>query len=473
VTHVDFDIEGSKMMNDQASIDRRSQAIKGLEDAAAMAGRELHVYLTLPARPDPQDPQSFRLADDGLKVLDSALKAGVRLDGVNLMTMDYSDGRVYDGKPGDAPTMGDAAISAAHGLFDQLKTELSQNGVQETDAQVWQMVGITPQIGINATNNDGGQEVFTLADAQSVETFAANQQIGRLGFWAIGRDRNPDNNLVNLTETDSGVTQQPFDFAHIFNQFGGAVPAPGALTGVAASAGNAPGQVVLTWNTVPGAASYNVYRGTVSGGEGAQAYAGPVAGLSFTDGNAQPGTTYFYTVTAVNAAGESAPSAEVSATPQAIAAVQVDATALGVAQVTVDGAALDATAPFSVNLLPGQHALNAGGPDLLFTVAADGTLDYDAALDGVLAGRGQHTLTVLAAQPPVQQPPAVQLPVVQPVVVQPPAVQPPAMQAMDTQPAAQLPVQPQPEMPLAPPHGRKARHHRPPHGRGSRHHRPR
>src|SRR5207302_6343873 len=91
------------------------------------------------------------------------------------------------------------------------------------------------------------------------------------------------------------------------------VPQPTAPTGVAASAGSAPVQVVVTWNPVPGAASYNLYRGAASGGEGF--YAGPIAGLSFNDTAVKPGTTYFYTVTAVNAAGESARSAEVSATP--------------------------------------------------------------------------------------------------------------------------------------------------------------
>ena len=57
-------------------------------------------------------------------------------------------------------------------------------------------------------------------------------------------------------------------------------------------------------------ASYNVYRGTAPGSE--QLY---VAGLTlsrFDDFAITPGQTYYYRVTAVNAAGESAPSAEVS-----------------------------------------------------------------------------------------------------------------------------------------------------------------
>src|SRR5205814_1962157 len=40
---------------------------------------------------------------------------------------------------------------------------------------------------------------------------------------------------------------------------------PAAPTGLAATAGNA--QVLLTWTATPGAATYNVHRGTTPGGE--------------------------------------------------------------------------------------------------------------------------------------------------------------------------------------------------------------
>ncbi|MFB3738041.1 MAG: fibronectin type III domain-containing protein [Candidatus Velamenicoccus archaeovorus] len=60
---------------------------------------------------------------------------------------------------------------------------------------------------------------------------------------------------------------------------------------------------------------YNVYRSNVSGGEGAVPYAS-VSGstTSFTDAGLTTGDTWYYTVTAVNAFGESVSSAEVSAT---------------------------------------------------------------------------------------------------------------------------------------------------------------
>jgi len=49
----------------------------------------------------------------------------------------------------------------------------------------------------------------------------------------------------------------------------------------------------------------------------------------------------------------------------------------------------DATTPFTVQLIPGsQHWFYSGGTYQYFTVAADGAVDYDPALEGALTGRG-------------------------------------------------------------------------------------
>jgi fibronectin type 3 domain-containing protein len=100
------------------------------------------------------------------------------------------------------------------------------------------------------------------------------------------------------------------------------VPSPPlALT---ASAGNA--TVTLAWS-VPAAdggsaiTGYDVYRGTSAGGESSTPVAANVTGRSFTDTGLVNGTTYFYTVAAVNGVGVSAKSAEMSATPQQPSAV--------------------------------------------------------------------------------------------------------------------------------------------------------
>ena len=83
-------------------------------------------------------------------------------------------------------------------------------------------------------------------------------------------------------------------------------------TDVAATA--SAGQVQLTWTPSSGATSYLIRRGTTSGVYGNQFSA---TTAPFVDDTVANGTTYFYVVLASNLQGQSAPSAEVSATPLA------------------------------------------------------------------------------------------------------------------------------------------------------------
>jgi fibronectin type 3 domain-containing protein len=91
---------------------------------------------------------------------------------------------------------------------------------------------------------------------------------------------------------------------------------PAAPTGLTATAGNA--QVSLTWTASAGATSYHVKRSTTSG-SGYTQIAAPTA-ASFLDTTVTNGTAYFYVVSALNAAGESANSSQATATPANVAA---------------------------------------------------------------------------------------------------------------------------------------------------------
>ncbi|WP_436389065.1 hypothetical protein [Amycolatopsis sp. MEPSY49] len=93
----------------------------------------LKISLTLPVLPT-------GLTADGLNVVKSAKDAGVNLDLVNVMAMDYYQG---------AGDQGAKAISAAKATQAQLK---SLYGL--SDAAAWKKVGVTPMIGVNDSQNE-------------------------------------------------------------------------------------------------------------------------------------------------------------------------------------------------------------------------------------------------------------------------------------------------------------------------------
>jgi hypothetical protein len=91
----------------------------------------------------------------------------------------------------------------------------------------------------------------------------------------------------------------------------------GLLTTVAS------GQVGLSWLASSGitvassATSYNIKRSTIDGGPYTTIATG-VSTLNYNDSGLNNGTTYFYVISAVNAAGESDDSTQISAIPQVI-----------------------------------------------------------------------------------------------------------------------------------------------------------
>ena len=90
-----------------------------------------------------------------------------------------------------------------------------------------------------------------------------------------------------------------------------AAPKPPLLVSAAAQSG---GPVQLSWDVPDDGGSqltsYVINRGTSSGSESTLATV-PASGTRYLDTSAKPGTTYYYTVAAVNSIGESAPGNEV------------------------------------------------------------------------------------------------------------------------------------------------------------------
>ena len=200
VDHLDFDIEGAASA-DHAAIDRRSQALAVLEQNAAADGNKLQIWFTLPVLPT-------GLTADGLYVVQSALKYGVQIAGINVMAMDYGDSAA----PSPANQMGNYAIDSANSLFNQLATLY---GTSKTGTELWSMIGVTPMIGLN----DVTTETFDLNAARELLAFAEQKGMGRISIWSLNRDNASTTAKTFVDTTSSSIVQKQWEFSSILETF--------------------------------------------------------------------------------------------------------------------------------------------------------------------------------------------------------------------------------------------------------------
>src|SRR5262249_23681754 len=133
-----------------------------------------------------------------------------------------------------------------------------------------------------------------------------------------------------------------------------ATTVPPAPTGVTATAASTT-QINVTWTATPGATSYTVQRATVSGGP--YTTVGSPTTTSFGDTGLSAGTPLFFGVRAVNAAGSSASSSQVSAITLPASPTGVVATTASATQINLTWNAVAGAASYTV-----QRATVSGGP---------------------------------------------------------------------------------------------------------------
>jgi hypothetical protein len=200
VKHLEFSIISA----DATTGDRRDQALVALQKA----NPGLSITYTFPVT-------TAGLTQDKVQVLRNALKNGVKIDVVNIMTFDYG------------PPSGDMEVQV-------------EQSVQSTEKQLAAIpmspiLGITPMIGLTDQH-----ETFSLDDARKLRDFA-QQHNYQLSMWTVGRDKAcpAGVTLDSASPKCSGVSQTPFQFVGVFkgltNLPAAPPPPPGGDTGPAVS----------------------------------------------------------------------------------------------------------------------------------------------------------------------------------------------------------------------------------------------
>jgi glucosylceramidase len=151
-------------------------------------------------------------------------------------------------------------------------------------------------------------------------TLIGTVSFGSTGGWQTWTTKNTTvsgasgvNNLYMVFQGGAGIANLNWIK---FNQ--NSVQIPLAPTNLTATAGNS--QISLSWSASSGATSYTVKRATTSGGAYTNIATG-VTSTTYTNTGLTNGTAYYYVVSAVNTAGSSGNSNEVSATPQNVITV--------------------------------------------------------------------------------------------------------------------------------------------------------
>lgn len=300
-THLDFDIEAA-----YSQADKINQAIAKLQETNP--GVEISYTLAV------QSP-GYGLASAALDVVESAVAHDVDVGVVNAMAMNFA---------GAGTDMGQASITTAHSVYDQIEPLFPQR----SETELWATIGITPMIGVNNVRS----LVFRQDDANELVSWASSQGLGLLGFWSVGRDHGCAGGGVSAT--CSGIGQSDFEFTRIFGGADGGddgggngdTEAPTVPTGLDVT-GTTSTSVSLSWEASTdntGVTDYIVTASQVDVASDGSASAGDAGKFgvapdtSTTVSGLEPSTSYTFTVAARDAAGNtSARSEAVTATTDA------------------------------------------------------------------------------------------------------------------------------------------------------------
>ena len=221
--------------------------------------------------------------------------------------------------PGYQNAVGDGGLANGTTYYYKV-TALNDTGESPRSKEVSATPGSQPLPGPVLTGKVGNRVSYLkwtpVAGALRYNLYRSDLGLYQYGLTGTGfNDTNVTNGQTNYYYMNAAGNDGEGSWSNTLQLTPGVSTLP-APTGLKATAQN--GSVYLTWNIVPAATHYYVYRSTTPGGEGNLAVqnVGPGYQNAVGDGGLANGTTYYYKVTALNDTGESPRSKEVSATPQ-------------------------------------------------------------------------------------------------------------------------------------------------------------
>ena len=219
----------------------------------------------------------------------------------------YNGAGLVDGdSPGNANDFGTALVGGkfGFGIGNPDKTILSTTSINDG---AWHQCVATRQqaTGIINVYVDGSLQATGTVNKNTLNASA------RLLFGAVASGGGYFNGSLDEVKIFSRTLSSNEVAALYYNNLSAPSAAPASLTAIA---GN--GQVQLSWWKASIGTSYNVKRSLINGGP--YVTITNVTATSFTDTNVVNNRTYYYVISAVNAAGEGDNSARASASPSAL-----------------------------------------------------------------------------------------------------------------------------------------------------------